>query len=252
MIFGHGHNKNDSWGLFNRQIFQKNTHSEVNMNIQEQILKLANEEIGTKETATNQTKYNVWFYGKQTTAQWCCIFISWLFGQINRQDLFPKNSACRNFEKWADKNGLKTVSISEAQPADIVTFDFDNVGEAHHIGIINRVIDNKTIETIEGNTSNMVMKKKRTSYRKIYRPNYTANASVFETVKRGSKNTTVMVLQYLLNSIGFNLEVDGDFGIITETAVEIFQKDEFITVDGIVGKITWKHLLSEVAEKCSR
>jgi len=38
--------------------------------------------------------------------------------------------------------------------------------------------------------------------------------------------------------------VDGDFGPQTEMAVKNFQKDLTLTIDGIVGEITWRALWS--------
>lgn len=60
------------------------------------------------------------------------------------------------------------------------------------------------------------------------------------TVKKGSSNTNVMLLQEFLNSNGYNCgTVDGVFGSKTEKAVKTWQKDHNLTVDGIVGPKTW-------------
>lgn len=59
----------------------------------------------------------------------------------------------------------------------------------------------------------------------------------------------VKTLQRLLNSLscrglnGGSLAVDGLFGANTDHAVKVFQKAKGLTVDGIVGKDTWKALL---------
>lgn len=59
-------------------------------------------------------------------------------------------------------------------------------------------------------------------------------------LKRGSKNGSVMVLQELLNSKGYNCgTVDGIFGEKTDKAVRAFQKANKLVVDGIVGPKTW-------------
>lgn len=39
--------------------------------------------------------------------------------------------------------------------------------------------------------------------------------------------------------------VDGDFGPMTEQAVQEFQLNQAIEVDGIVGPITWRRCVSE-------
>lgn len=66
-----------------------------------------------------------------------------------------------------------------------------------------------------------------------------------KTLRIGNKGTQVMVLQWLLNhtteyTVG---TVDGIFGTKTLTAVRQFQEANGLTVDGIVGKNTWKKLL---------
>ena len=63
------------------------------------------------------------------------------------------------------------------------------------------------------------------------------------TLRRGNKGEAVEELQALLNAkFGFDLEIDGDFGKATETAVKEFQKQHNLTADGVVGKKTWAAL----------
>lgn len=61
------------------------------------------------------------------------------------------------------------------------------------------------------------------------------------TLKFGSKGSAVVTLQEKLNEIiGANLVADGAFGSLTQKAVEAFQKKYNLSVDGIVGKMTWQ------------
>jgi peptidoglycan hydrolase-like protein with peptidoglycan-binding domain len=63
------------------------------------------------------------------------------------------------------------------------------------------------------------------------------------TIRRGAKGDAVKLLQFLLGEHGFPVTIDGDFGPNTERAVKDFQ--EFrgsLTVDGIVGPLTWTAL----------
>jgi len=63
------------------------------------------------------------------------------------------------------------------------------------------------------------------------------------TLRRGSQGDEVADLQMLLDSkFGYDLEVDGNFGKATETAVKDFQKKHGLTADGVVGPKTWKAL----------
>lgn len=56
-------------------------------------------------------------------------------------------------------------------------------------------------------------------------------------LKRGSHGADVRRLQDLLN-----LDVDGDFGAKTETAVKAFQRANSLVADGIVGGYSWRAL----------
>ena len=56
-------------------------------------------------------------------------------------------------------------------------------------------------------------------------------------LKKGSKGAEVKTLQQKLN-----LMADGIFGSLTEEAVKEFQKNNWLTADGIVGQKTWDKL----------
>lgn len=59
----------------------------------------------------------------------------------------------------------------------------------------------------------------------------------------GCKGVDVKFLQTLLRGKGYECgKIDGDFGKKTKTAVEKFQNDKHLTVDGVVGQITAKKL----------
>jgi len=63
------------------------------------------------------------------------------------------------------------------------------------------------------------------------------------TLRRGNQGDEVADLQMLLDSkYGYDLEVDGNFGKATETAVKDFQKKHGLSADGVVGKKTWAAL----------
>lgn len=68
----------------------------------------------------------------------------------------------------------------------------------------------------------------QTTPTKIYRP----------TLRRGAQGEAVGELQGLLG-----LKQDKIFGIVTETAVKIFQQEHGLEVDGVVGQNTWAELL---------
>lgn len=134
------------------------------------ILKIANEEVGYLEKASNTnlddktanagdknyTKYardmdnlNV-YNGKKNGYAWCNIFVDWCFVQAvgvdrARELLIGFSAGCTQDYNWFKTKGQ---IVSEPQVGDLVFF-----GETSHIGIIEDVRDGK-IYTIEGNTSN--------------------------------------------------------------------------------------------------
>lgn len=67
---------------------------------------------------------------------------------------------------------------------------------------------------------------------------------VLPTLRRGSRGDEVVYLQKLLNAERFSVEisVDGIFGRATEALVKTFQEDRGLTVDGVVGPMTWAAL----------
>lgn len=59
-------------------------------------------------------------------------------------------------------------------------------------------------------------------------------------LKKGSTDPAVRDLQEALKTLGhFSGPIDGVFAASTEAAVKAFQQAKGITVDGIVGKVTW-------------
>ncbi|MDY6900792.1 MAG: peptidoglycan-binding domain-containing protein [Cyanobacteriota bacterium] len=64
------------------------------------------------------------------------------------------------------------------------------------------------------------------------------------TLRFGDRGNSVRILQRLLIAKRYPISVDGDFGVLTETAVKAFQSRRGLVVDGIVGPRTWRALSS--------
>jgi hypothetical protein len=62
-------------------------------------------------------------------------------------------------------------------------------------------------------------------------------------IRNGSRGAAVSEAQQLLNRHGAGLNTDGIFGNLTETAVRRFQTESALSIDGVVGPITWSRLL---------
>ena len=66
------------------------------------------------------------------------------------------------------------------------------------------------------------------------------------TLRRGDKGEYVTLAQTSLVQHGYNIGkcgIDGSFGAATEAAVKLFQKDNGLAQDGIIGQKTWDALL---------
>ena len=62
-------------------------------------------------------------------------------------------------------------------------------------------------------------------------------------LKKGAKGDEVKTMQNLLIANGYTIVADGSFGSKTLNALECYQEDEGLEVDGICGKATWSKLL---------
>ena len=60
--------------------------------------------------------------------------------------------------------------------------------------------------------------------------------------RRGSSGEKVIKIQTLLVKLGYEVSVDGSFGPKTEDAVKLFQKNNKLTPDGIIGTNTLKKM----------
>ena len=66
------------------------------------------------------------------------------------------------------------------------------------------------------------------------------------TVREGSTGEAAQQAQFLLSAEGYGLapaQVDGSFDAAAKVAVEHFQSDKHLTVDGVVGATTWEALI---------
>lgn len=217
-----------------------------------EMVKKAINEIGVSEypANSNNVKYNTWFYGKEVQGAsypWCCAFISWLFK--NDRDLCKRTASCQDLLSWFEKQKQTFTDKSKAQAGDLVFFKYaTNARRTNHIGMVVGKDGNK-ISTVEGNTSvtsndngGAVMQRLRSSNIVAFaRPNYD---DAYMVVQKGSKGVFVRKLQTLLNvRYGNKLEVDGDFGSLTEQALISAQAQLGIKKTGKCTEDVWIKIL---------
>lgn len=228
----------------------------------------------TKYAYEFDTKYPNFYNGKKNGYAWCDIFVDWClvkaFGvndalKLLGQPLKSCGAGCSWSVRYYEK--IKCFYKSSPKVGDQIFFK-DSKGEPCHTGLVYKV-DNQKVYTIEGNTSSasgvvanggaVAMKSYSLSYNRIYgygRPKYDEEPKKVTPVKvkktysgtfpklptrgyfqSGDKGTQVKYLQKFLNWFGnYKLNVDGEIGAKTISAVKKFQSSVKITADGYFGK----------------
>lgn len=120
----------------------------------ENVLKIARSYIGYKESppGSNRTKFGEW-YG-MNGVPWCAQFLSYIFNEAGcplPPIQSPKGVAYCPFVTNYYKNLGKFNKTPKV--GSLVLFDWGKDGVADHIGIVEKVINSNTVQTIEGNTS---------------------------------------------------------------------------------------------------
>lgn len=148
------------------------------------LISKAASQIGYNKPVNSSTKYGVW-YGI-ATGQWCAMFVSWVASEVDALDIIPKHAYTPNGVAWFKKQGQWTNGIAGVKRGDIVYFDFPGLpNRVSHVGIVESVNSDGSVNTIEGNTSGTVdgdqrngglcARKRRKSYIVGYgRPKYLA------------------------------------------------------------------------------
>jgi peptidoglycan hydrolase-like protein with peptidoglycan-binding domain len=217
------------------------------------ILTLAASQIGTGESppGSNKNKYSKW-YG--AVGAWCWMFLCWLFDQKAALALiFGKHAYVPYFKAVFSAHG--EFHTSNPKTGDLVAFDFNRSGDPEHIGIVEKVVSGSVIQTIEGNTSDHVMRRTRSrSYVYGYAtPKYAAAPPADPdaypgTVYRYVKGKSLMAgshVKWIQQRLGVHrhaVSVDSQYGPKTAAAVKAFQKDAKLTQDSQVGPKTWAAL----------
>ncbi|MGW1717997.1 peptidoglycan-binding protein [Streptomyces sp. NPDC002156] len=200
--------------------------------------------LGTGETppGSNTNLITKW-YGFNDA--WCDMTVSYAAAHSdNLSAVMGKFAWTVAHAKAFQSKGRWHYGLGGVRAGDVVFFDFDgtrSIGNIEHVGVVEAVHSNGTITTIEGNTSDKVMRKSRNSSVIVGygRPSY-GNAQPLPPtdgmLRRGSKGAAVKTLQQNLNTVmASKLVVDGDFGPATETAVKAFQKKYGLSPDGVYG-----------------
>jgi hypothetical protein len=213
-----------------------------------QMLTYQASQIGTGESpaGSNHNKYTSW-YGFD--GAWCFMFQSYCFNHFGALSLIHgKHAYVPDFKSIFNAHG--EYHTSNPKPGDLVAFDFNRSGEPEHIGIVEKVLSASLIQTIEGNTSDHVYRRKRArtyvyayATPKYAKPNPDAYpGKVYKVASPLMHDSHVKWIQQHLAAHGHTVTVDSYYGPKTAAAVKGFQKDAHLTQDSQVGPKTWAAL----------
>ena len=105
-----------------------------------------------KSQVGNVGGYPYWsWYGFNSRVAWCACFVSWCYNQMGLSE--PRFAGCTSggmawftsHGQWGDRN------YTNIAPGDAIFFDWDNSGDADHVGIVIGT-DGERVYTVEGNS----------------------------------------------------------------------------------------------------
>lgn len=112
------------------------------------VVALAASKVGYREGADNDTPFGRW-YGLNFQP-WCDVFVSWCAASVGATDVVGKFAYCPSHVTWFRARGQFG---SQPRRGAIVFYSWDRNGVADHVGIVEAVGRDGSIQTIEGNTS---------------------------------------------------------------------------------------------------
>jgi hypothetical protein len=122
----------------------------------EALIATARRELGTTESPpfSNRQKYGLW-YGMNGVA-WCAMYVSWVFWHSGNP--LPKITTAKGFaycpelERYGRETGTYHAGTAGIKRGDILLFSFGKV-RSDHVAIVQGVLPDGRIHTIEGNTN---------------------------------------------------------------------------------------------------
>jgi hypothetical protein len=136
------------------------------VNKRQQVISIAQSQLGTKEGTNNYTKYGVWYssYAGSSVYQhaaWCAMFVSWCGNQAGlSSDVFYYHAYCPSGVSWYQKKGEWKWKGYAPKMGDIVYYDWNGDKVVDHVGLVESYNSSTgNITTIEGNYSDQVKRR---------------------------------------------------------------------------------------------
>lgn len=201
--------------------------------------------------AENVNDFTQWYYGDNTAASWCLIWVCYVFnhfgalGLLGGKIAYVPNLRGRVGSKWHTSRNL----IAEGDP---VTYDFNRSGEPEHVGLFVRWSNSAhtEFESLEGNTLDDEVAVRTRAWADVFgfvKPGlapavagtYPGVLYRYVTGKPMMHDSHVTWIQQRLSAHGHAVIIDGWYGPKTATAVRAFQTAAKLAADGVVGPKTW-------------
>ncbi|MFC0041032.1 CHAP domain-containing protein [Actinomadura rayongensis] len=230
------------------------------------MLTAARSQLGYREKGDGYTKFGDWYAETLhagsgfVRASWCDMFITWCAAQSGNTAAVTggKGFAYTPFHaSWFVKAGRWGT---KPKVGAIVFYDWGGsrkVSAIDHVGIVEAVHSDGSVTTIEGNTANAVMRRRRAAGIVGYGyPAYpgegggsapgkpkpgTGKAPKWPGIylKTGTRGAAVKSWQTQMRKRGWRLAADGVYGAESRGVCEAFQAEKHLRVDGVVGPQTW-------------
>lgn len=161
---------------------------------------------------------------------YCAMFVSWVFAQVGATCAGLPEAYCPYILNKAKSAGKVRSNKKDAQPGDVVLFDWGGDGVCDHVGIVEKNYGSY-IQTIEGNTSSGssgsqsngggVYRRTRawSSVKAVVRPNYGSASTGGSTTSKPSTGTST------------RLKVDSYIG---KDSTKEWQRQLGTPVDGVI------------------
>ncbi|WP_172121323.1 CHAP domain-containing protein [Actinomyces faecalis] len=169
------------------------------MSVQQQVLARAASRIGyyaprDPQVGSEAARYwyhrgkGAWLLGPSNRIWWCMLFVAMCLDECGQVGAIGGYSSHTDTTiAQARRAGCRLVPVAQAQPGDVVIFNWDG-GPTDHVGLVERNLGGGVLQTIEGNTSsgaagsqsagNGVWRRRRSrGIAAVIRPNYTGTAA---------------------------------------------------------------------------
>ena len=202
-------------------------------------------------------------YVLKVSDAWCAAFDSAIAILCNLTSIIPIECSCKeqiklfqSMSRWEERDDYVPKT------ADLIYYDWDDdgkgddTGSADHVGIVVNAVDDDIL-VIEGNKGSSHIVGYRhvavngVNIRGFGLPDYASLVPHYDctvelpVLQYGATGEPVRALQALLNlRAKSKLKTDSSFGPATLEAVRAFQLEQRIDVDGSVGPITWKKIIT--------